>query len=112
MLQTNPAGNIPPNFPAQCGELVIRSANGKQSIDTVTVTIQGTTSVNGHSVVTYVAGENSTNNAIQKAIDNADSGDLIIVGCPTGQTSCTYTEMLLMWKPVRLQESWIPGGQG
>jgi hypothetical protein len=75
---------------AQCGELIITAANGKQSIDTVTVTIGG-------KAPAYVAGENSTSNAIQTAIDSATSGDLIIVG------PGTYTEMLLMWKPVRLQ---------
>jgi Bacterial cadherin-like domain len=75
---------------AQCGELVITSANGKQSIDTVTVTIGG-------KAPSYVAGENTTNNAIQTMIDNATPGDLIIVG------PGTYNEMLLMWKPVRLQ---------
>jgi hypothetical protein len=105
ILQTNAANGA--KIPAQCGQLVITTAAGKRSIDTVTVTIQATTSVTtqagAHPIVTYVAGENATNNAIQKAIDAAFPGDLIIVGCATGQTSCTYNEMVLMWKPLRLQ---------
>ena len=69
-----------------CGELVITAANGKQSIDTVTVTIGGNTP--------KIVPQGST---IQSMIDAATPGDMIIV--PAG----TYTEMLLMWKPVRLQ---------
>jgi hypothetical protein len=83
---------------AHCGELVITAANGKRSIDTVMVTIGGRKPM-------YIAGEqlNAGNfgavfpNSLQTAIDNAAPGDLIIVG------PGTYTEMLLMWKPVRLQ---------
>jgi len=79
-----------------CGELVITkpaTAGNRlthQSIDTVTVTVGG-------KAPTYVNGENPTNNAIQTALDNASPGDLIIVG------PGTYPELLLMWKPVRLQ---------
>ncbi|MEA9550214.1 hypothetical protein VC153_26210, partial [Escherichia coli] len=46
---------------------------------------------------TYVNGENATNNALQTAIDKATPGDMIVVG------PGTYKEMLLMWKPLRLQ---------
>ncbi len=79
---------------AQCGQLVITAANGKQSVDAVTVTIGGKqpTRVSGNTPLT-VSGFGS----IQQAIDNAKPGDLIIV--PPG----TYSEMVLMWKPVRLQ---------
>jgi len=74
----------------RCGELVITAGNGRQSIDTVTVTIGG-------KAPGYVNGENAANNAIQTALDNATPGDLIIVG------PGYYNEMLVMWKPVRLQ---------
>ncbi|MGF7001509.1 choice-of-anchor Q domain-containing protein, partial [Paraburkholderia sp. GAS32] len=76
--------------PTSCGELAITAANGKRSIDTVTVTIGG-------KAPTYVNGENATSNAIQTAIDKATPGDMIVVG------PGAYNEMLLMWKPVRLQ---------
>jgi len=71
---------------ALCGELVITANNGKQSVDAVTVT------VGGKAPNTWVAGQ-----TIQSAIDAADPGDLIMV--PPG----AYHELLVMWKPVRLQ---------
>ncbi len=91
---------------ARCGELVITAGNGKQSVDAVSVTIGG-------KAPTHVAAGQS----IQAAIDAAAPGDLIIVDptCTTtaGAVSCTtagaahaqavYNELLLMWKPVRLQ---------
>jgi hypothetical protein len=99
---------------ARCGQLVITAANGKQSIDTVTVTIGGKAPTHVHA-----------SDSIQSAIDAAAPGDLIIVD-PTfvpsatapPTTSCagvtaptatcvaaaaTHQEILLMWKPVRLQ---------
>jgi hypothetical protein len=71
---------------AQCGQLLITGANGKQSVDTVTVTI------GGKKPTVLAAGQ-----TIQNAIDTAKPGDMIIV--PAGK----YSELLLMWKPVRLQ---------
>ena len=84
--------------PAQCGELVITAANGKASVDSVTVTIGGNTPsyVTPSSPSSSVFGRKEPS-PLQTAIDNAVPGDLIIVG------PGTYRENLLMWKPVRLQ---------
>jgi hypothetical protein len=84
--------------PALCAELVITAANGKRSIDTVTVTIGGKTPtrVTPSSPSNGLFGRNDAS-PLQSAIDNAEPGDLIIVG------PGTYRENLLMWKPVRLQ---------
>ena len=71
---------------ALCGELNITTADGKQSIDTVTVTVGG-------KPPTHVGASAS----IQAAIDSAKPGDLLIID------PAVHTEMLLMWKPVRLQ---------
>jgi Bacterial Ig-like domain (group 3)/Bacterial Ig domain len=93
----------------QCGQLVITAVNGKQSIDAVTVTIGG-------KAPTHVPASGT----IQSAIDHAAPGDLIIVdptcstasgpaacdgsgGAVTGKTTAAHNELLIMWKPVRLQ---------
>jgi len=97
---------------ARCGELMITAGNGRQSIDAVTVTVGG-------KAPTHV----SASATIQSAIDAAAPGDLIIVDptCTTTATGATLTscpapgtagvtfttaahnEMIIMWKPVRLQ---------
>jgi hypothetical protein len=71
---------------ARCGELVITAGNGKKSVDTVTVTI------GGKAPTRLTAGE-----SIQATIDAAKPGDMIIV--PPGN----YHELIVMWKPIRLQ---------
>ena len=102
--------------PAQCGQLVITAGNGQQSIDAVSVTIGGKQPKHVDATST-----------IQSAIDAAAPGDLIIVdptctttGASPTQTACnagmlhattptqtasagSHTELLIMWKPVRLQ---------
>ena len=104
--------------PARCGQLVITAANGKQSVDTVTVTIGG-------KAPTHVAASAS----IQAAINAARPGDMLMIdptctptntatgatgnpvscssGVPTGFTlahsNAVHSELLLMWKPIRLQ---------
>jgi hypothetical protein len=101
---------------ARCGELVITTSTGQQSIDTVTVTVGGKTP-------THIAASAS----IQAAIDNARPGDLLIVDPTCTTTGATPTvvacstsalhastptqnanqaahnELVVMWKPVRLQ---------
>ena len=103
-LQRTGSGNN--TFPASCGELVITAGNGKKSVDSIMVTVGGKhptyvtpTSITGSSNSSCLSGAGglSANNAIQTAIDCATPGDLIIVA------PGTYTEMVLMWKPVRLQ---------
>jgi hypothetical protein len=68
---------------AKCGELAITAGNGKQSIDTVTVTIGG-------KAPTHVAASAK----IQAAIDAASPGDLIIVD-PTCSTATASGVALL-----------------
>ena len=89
---------------ARCGQLVITTSTGQQSIDTVTVTVGGKapirvtpTSITGNSVALPAGTVVTADNAIQLAIDVAKPGDLIMVA------PGAYNEMLLMWKPVRLQ---------
>ena len=82
-------GGPNPANPELCGQLLITAGNGKQSIDTVTVTVG-----NSQTTIPKVLAAGQT---IQSAIDAANPGDMIII--PPG----SYSEMVLMWKPVRLQ---------
>ncbi len=99
---------------ASCGQLVITNSNGVASVDTVTVTMGG-------KAPTHIAASGS----IQAAIDAAKPGDLLIIdptctttagtvpcttstgasGLPAGAstTNAAHNELLIMWKPVRLQ---------
>ena len=106
--QAQYGGPATPSAYAKCGQLVITSGNGRQSIDSITVTIGG-------KAPTHVL----SSGTIQAAIDAAAPGDLIIVdptcntaaatgvACSTTgvtvKTNATHNELLLMWKPVRLQ---------
>jgi len=71
-------------------QLVVTSSNGNSSVNAVTLTVSTETPKRVPSVA-YPT--------IQDAIDGATNGDLILVG------PGTYEEMVIMWKPVRLQGS-------
>jgi hypothetical protein len=76
------------------GELVItRADNGNTTVDAITVTIENATPVR----VTGPSHAGVLPGAIQSAIDAAKPGDLILVDAGT------YSEVVIMWKPVRLQ---------
>src|SRR5882762_4799000 len=77
---------VPPGM--QTGQLVVTAANGRSSVDAATVTIEDRTPTR----VRASAGQ-----TIQAAIDAAAPGDLILVDAGA------YSELLIMWKPVRLQ---------
>jgi uncharacterized repeat protein (TIGR01451 family) len=94
-IKTWSDGQITATVPAgvTTGELVITAENGRSSVDAVTLTIGG-------KAPTYVAGPDPAGTlpgAIQRAIDAASPGDLIMVA------PGTYSELVVMWKPVRLQ---------
>ena len=80
--------HVPSGTPS--GELSITTAAGRTSVDTVTVTIEGTASTPPR----RVPDDHAT---IQAAIEAANPGDLILVNAGT------YDELVVMWKPVRLQ---------
>ena len=80
--------SLPNGVTSLSGQLLIIANNGKSSVDAVTLTQEAVPP-------TYVYG--SKGDTIQSAIDKATPGDLIIVDAGT------YNELVVMWKPVRLQ---------
>ncbi len=81
---------------ATTGQLMVtRSDNGKSSVLGVTVTVGplGT----GPTGLPRQVRSVSAGQSIQAAIDNANPGDLILVG------PGTYAELVIMYKPVQLQ---------
>ena len=79
-------------------QLEITTFAGMKSVDTVTVYIEPTTPtrVSGGYTGQTIASA-ATPGPIQLAIDAATPGDLILVDAGT------YNELVIMWKPVRLQ---------
>jgi cadherin-like protein/Big-like domain-containing protein len=96
--------------PGKCGQLVITAGNGRQSVDTVTVTIGGKapTHVTANGASSNTCGGTSFG-SIQRAIDCASPGDMIMLDPRTRATTtaaavpAVHEELVLMWKPVRLQ---------
>ena len=82
--------NVPANTPT--GELSITTAGGQASVDTVTVTVENRAPTR----ITMSSG-GPTTGPIQTAIDAAVPGDLILI------EAGTYNELVIMYKPVRLQ---------
>ena len=80
-------GGFTDSLDSEAGELIVtRGDNGKSTVNSVTVSISEDTPIRV-----------SEGQSIQAAIDAANPGDLILVG------PGTYSEMLIMWKPLRLQ---------
>lgn len=88
IIATVPAGT-------ETGQLVVTRDNGRSSVNGVTLQVGGTPPV----IVAAPSAPNVFPGAIQSAIDAADPNDLILVA------PGAYSEMLIMWKPVRLQGS-------
>jgi len=82
------SATVPATLPPGEYQLHVTRSTGETSIYAVTVTV-------GTETPTRVLAGGS----IQTAIDNASAGDLILV------EPGTYEEMVVMWKPVRLQGS-------
>jgi hypothetical protein len=83
-----------PALAAGTYQLGITSAAGRNSIDTVTVTVGTATP---KYVSTNAGAPASAFKTIQSAIDDATPGDLILLDAGT------YNELVILWKPVQLQ---------
>lgn len=92
---TTITGTVPPVLPTGTYQLVITAANGKQTVDTVTVHV--VSSGYTPTVVRPAVTGDSLAQPIQNAIDAAVPGALIIVDAGH------YPELVVMDKPVRLQ---------
>ncbi|MDB6085429.1 MAG: multicopper oxidase type 3, partial [Gammaproteobacteria bacterium] len=85
------------------GQLVVTTANGQQTIDSITVTIDDSTRrgyrapVHVSPAVAGTSSDTGLAHPIQDAIDAANAGDLIILD------SGNYPELVIMDRPVRLQ---------
>jgi hypothetical protein len=78
--------NVPGGTPT--GTLVVTNAAGKSTVDAVTVTLEDKAPIRVQA---------SAGATIQAAIDAATPGDLIMID------GGVYNELVVMWKPVRLQ---------
>ena len=81
---------VPVDFPAGDYQLVVTNAAGVSTTEGVTVTVDAT----GAETTPIRVAEGGS---VQAAIDAATDGDLILVG------PGTFEELVIMWKPVRLQ---------
>jgi len=79
---------VPSTTASRQGQLEVRNTNGRTTIDAVTVTQEDRTPVRV---------QTSAGGTIQGAIDGAAPGDLVLVDAGH------YNELVVMWKPVRLQ---------
>jgi hypothetical protein len=99
--------HVDPLHPVKTGELIITATvddpanpstqKAVRSVDTVTVTIENATPTYITAPDTITATDTGLPHPIQDAIDAAKPGDLIMLGAGN------YPELVIMWKPVRLQ---------
>jgi hypothetical protein len=84
---------------AKTGELVVTAANGKPTVDAITVTmgVAGETPILVEPANAKTATLDGLAHPIQDAIDAANPGDLIMLDAGH------YPELVIMYKPVRLQ---------
>jgi hypothetical protein len=85
-------GTVPADTPIGAYQLVVTRDNGRSTVNSVTVTVDG-------GLTPVRVGPGQTHTTIQAAVDAANPGDLILVD------PGVYEELVVMWKPVRLQGS-------